>query len=191
MKASELGLSEHLDRAKELVYEAITGECIHKCNKGKIPLIPDVSYSCAKCGESSYSIRVLPDLANSLDAWRPLWERMLKRPLEKPDIIAPYQEHLFNRKHDTRVNVGSAAVTCALFAQPIHHLEAALRAIEVECECSIQGVPGLCASECDTLPACKSCDKDPDATDCTPEITCPLCNKGMITLWDKLEREVR
>ena len=109
------------ERAMELVYEALTGECWH--GEGLI--------RCPKCGAYD-GFQIDPDgspcnlaLLTSLDAWRPLWERMS-------------QDHkLTNRFRD---KLERYAPLNFWLAQPHHHLEVALRTLEVECpDCGGEG----------------------------------------------------
>lgn len=153
-------IAKHTERACELVYEALTGKCWHK---------PNSIDFCDKCGERAIN----PDLANSLDAWRPLWERMDARQRANHSIMLH------------RIKTGSMYVWDS---KPIHHLEAALRAIEVECE--MCGGRGYGTADCCTIPDratradCLKC------KDCAPCIDCKS-STGKITLWDKLEGVVK
>ena len=202
-------LLDHTERACELVYEALTGECWHKYNRswdGDQWFISP-NELCSKCGTRYYVWKgknptVLdrrnhnPDLVNSLDAWRLLWERMEYRNyIEKlMDILGG--EFIYHDTSFARYNV--VLVWSQFFAlataQPIHHLEAALRAIEVECPLCKGTKKVTCADICglDDNEKCGG-----SAGDC-PEFECSLpefptdctCNNGKITLYEKLEGEV-
>ena len=162
-----MNLLDHIERACELVYEALTGKCWHDFSlsyDGDRKFAVTSDSFCTKCKVKKYltpgKINFIsfapnkygnPDLANSLDAWRPLWERM---------------DALQRTNHQialARIKTGSMYMWDF---QPIHHLEAALRAIEIVCpECKGFGRVGFGFSR-----------------PCT-------CNNGKITLYKKLKGE--
>lgn len=125
--------------AMELVFEALTGECWHDRGDGKWTGL-DTDMLCAKCLNRFYvwegknpatlvRTNTNPDLLESLDAWIPLWERM--------------SDYQIDRMHDmlTSIVCGNAFLAYSWLAKPHHHVEAALRTLEVECpECRGDGV---------------------------------------------------
>ena len=191
-----MNLLDHIERACELVFKAIM-----------------------KRDTAKHSIADAWSLANSLDAWRPLWERM--DALQRTN----HQIALARIKTDSMYMWDF---------QPIHHLEAALRAIEVECpECediseSILKALGRFHPQAHVLAVWryeiakdmsiaafrKVIDKlvseglltlgivgEDNHCNVFPHLTSKglmasitykstcTCNNGKITLWDKLERE--
>jgi len=161
-------------RAMELVYEALTGECWHRDVKrhelekrafGGYPIY-EIGIQCA-CGDAVYSEKAFnihlgmnPTLLTSLDAWRPLWERM--------DV----EQKITHQKNLTLIWCDNPVEVFYWETTPHHHLEAALRTLEVECpECEGTG---------------NSYSKTRDVT--KRHIPC-TCTNGKITLMDKWEKE--
>ncbi len=182
-------LKDHLDKARELVYEAITGKCWHTyaryyrkhvmTNEGTFniaeaehwPKMYEGNKCCTRCKQLSSSKNGNnPDLANSLDAWRPLWERM--------DEQLEYAYHCVLSEIALKTGIPTWKL------QPIHHLEAALRAIEVDCDrCKATGLIPRHDCEYNFETEMAACPAHCSCNACT-------CNKGMRTLWEQLEREV-
>ena len=139
-------------RAMELVYEKLTGECWHRWdttpNEEGI-----IDRACIKCGHKvmlwgEAIITPNPDLANSLDAWRPLLNAL---------------------PHDVFIRVKKRVdARGKLPDEPMELLEDVMREVEVTCHICC-GLDSILIEE----------DRD-----CT-------CNNGKITLWEKLEREVK
>jgi hypothetical protein len=107
-----------IERACEVVYEEITGECWHKNKKGH----RFAAFHCGKC-KTDYTEADNPKLATSLDAWRPIWEAMDYK------LLHPYFNYLLEISiadmHKRGIPV--PAQHYLFFATPLHHLEAALR----------------------------------------------------------------
>lgn len=99
-----------IEQAMEKVYEAITGKCAHDF-KGIFQTV------CKKCGKPRMSKHDIftPDLATSLDAWRPIWEAMTDEQKTKNS------GYLIKMKYDGDDYIYDWELT------PLHHLEAALR----------------------------------------------------------------
>jgi len=133
-----------IERAAALVYEAVTGKCWHD----DLFYISGTLVNCRKCDEViniSVHRHVNPPLAASLDAWRPLWEKMdsnmlWEYSLELANLMTP--EHAGLEHSLISFTMGDCAgdqddTLCleARFghhffrATPPMHLEAALRAL--------------------------------------------------------------
>lgn len=126
------------ERACELVYEALTGECWHTgkhaYNAGNIlnpqinfnipltyPFMSRTFYACTKCKaiiNGKFPHNWNPQLLTSLDAWLPLWERM-----------SPPQKDAYT--YALSEVIGSFIHMRYWEPQPHHHLEAALRALHL------------------------------------------------------------
>jgi len=139
---------------------------------------------CMNCNEAPIA------LLTSLDAWRPLWEMMNK--LKDRTLIRGYSVNLTKVLHADESNTNPPLIFNAqaddtpmpsieimfahqyLLAQPHHHLEAALRTLEVECpECEIKY------------------DHKGYITD-LPTKPCICANtNGKITLYDKWEKHLK
>jgi hypothetical protein len=116
----------NLDRASELVYEAVTEKCWHKFIELGIMKYMQGSYTniCNKCGEddlhdnNASMVHINPPLATSLDAWREhIWPVMKSR----YQLSHKHTLHL-REKHGKLWGIRSTA---------LDHLEAALRALNL------------------------------------------------------------
>jgi hypothetical protein len=111
---------DQIERASELVYEAITGKCWHEFGPDESQGWPnkgDWEHTCKKCnakiGSSYPSARWNPPLATSLDAWAEhIWP-----------VMTEYQDREWWQYLDEVVSSDIPIWK----ATPLHHLEAALR----------------------------------------------------------------
>lgn len=179
------------ERACELVFEALTGECWHRWEENK----SDATFVCGKCEGwfNNYTSRskgvpnvqiyegkngwpTNPDLLDSLDAWVPLWEMMGEdNKYEYSGVLAVIQGEtkLFSWE-----------------AKPHHHLEAALRTLKVECPDCGGERHGTCKKG---IPVIRRHPTKPCANDdiCQePCIVTCTCTNGKRSLWDIWEAGV-
>lgn len=124
-----------------------------------------------------------PPPATSLDAWRLIWQGMDYSAKKKYLMgLAVAQNPLLDVTEEwfeSKVITGALLFNFTFEAEPHHHLEAALRAAEVECDHNNT-----------------ECEEFEDMTDCPSycheeciEKWC-TCTNGRITLYDKWKREV-
>lgn len=111
--------------------------------------VPNKNKACQNCAEAN------PALLTSLDAWRPLWGRMSE---------AQKDTYTYNLSEV----IGSFIHMRYWEPKPHHHLEAALRTLEVECP------------ECEGTGNVRNFGRTQPCT----------CTNGKITLYDKWEEEV-
>ena len=162
--------ADKLELAQRIVYEALTGKCWHTpkhkvYDNGTEDAM--VTIKCDKCDMELSFVTSNPDLVNSLDAWRPLWEGM--------DAIQ-------RANHSIRLAKLETGSLYMWDFKAIHHLEVALRSIKVECDkCEGTGrIPTLNVKNDVTIGNMRI--KSKGYIDCT-------CTNGEITLWDKMEVE--
>ena len=111
-----------LDRAQAIIYEAITGKCWHVVNPKHILRDPHHCPKCSSTTKVSYGRRRSGDMLDNpdlmtLDAWRiHIW------PVMSDEQWLKYSGNLIP------IIIGKHR-----FAEPIHHIEAALRAIPAMC----------------------------------------------------------
>jgi hypothetical protein len=161
-----------------MVYEHYTGECWHRFIGDGIMKYMQGSYThiCNKCGNDSLHsgsctmFDVNPPLATSLDAWaQHIWPALSYAQMH------PYFRWLLEiviAGNHMKDGVPLAAEHYLFAATPIHHLEAALRAAEVdEWPCGSNKNGGV---------------------DCPPILRCKLypCTNGKRSLYSLLMEEV-
>jgi hypothetical protein len=122
---------EQIERGCELVYEKVTGKCWHKIAHriGGGDWGENVSYpvnECEKCNKTGFTVKNMftydtanPPLSDSLDAWRPLWAVM-----DAYKHWEPYDREI------GRI-LKREGIWTSFTYDPLHHLEAALRAINL------------------------------------------------------------
>ena len=117
----------------------------------------EIAYE-AITGETVAIYKRVPALLTSLDDWRPLWEAM--------DL------EFLNTQYWAQLELIKIRENLLRYSEPIHHLEAALRAIEVTCpDCEGRGWHEVCFDGI------------------TPEQEPCTCNAGKISAYELLERE--
>ena len=153
------------ERASELIYEAVTGKCWHKETSSTYNPYGGHVFAKCSCGHKWNAKRnPNPPLSTSLDAWREIWDAMDKK-----------QKH----EHWTwlcEVTRGEDYPPTPLdrefyiwMSTPLHHLEAAMRSLTVECDKCEDGV--ILGGDGKTIM------DESQNKPCT-------CKSGRITLWE-------
>lgn len=166
---------DYLEMACELVYEAITGECWHRYGDifQKIHEAFRHSYcKCGKCGHeigpyaygtiSPYRTRANPPLATSLDAWKPLWEKIDDK------LFAVLHSHILHK-------YGKRGHT-----DPIKWLEVSLD-IKIEC--------GKCGGEGKHVTLKSAIDVARGTPFAKKEYTSYSCKDGKVSLMEALNAD--
>lgn len=132
---------QDIERACEIVYEAITGKCWHvlECEgkKNNYVLVwvkrkKDYDYICSKCKKLLSDFPNNPPLSTSLDAWAEhIWPVMTDEQWEiYIDIICQLSGSSYDSINDGTISIEE--YTQMFLLSPIkHHLEAALRALNL------------------------------------------------------------